>query len=228
MISLFRKSLEAKILGLVMGVIVVGFGIFAWFDVSRDTRDLNSQKEQSTSQLSSNVVNSIQNTMLAGAGTNKGVIATNALEKLRSSPEVDRIDVYSNQGQAVFGSSGVSGEAKERMSEVLRTGDPASYFETRDDEKFLVQVLPLPNEVSCQACHFDGQARRGAVLVSNSMSSVTQAIHEDKVRMAEVFLGGLLILLVVLGLSLRATVLKPLRQMVGVIHNIADGDLNER
>ncbi|MFA6001795.1 MAG: ATP-binding protein [Thermoleophilia bacterium] len=228
MISLFQKSLEAKILGLVMGVIVVGFGIFAWFDVSRDSRDLSNQKEQSTSQLSSNVVNSIQNTMLAGVGTSKSVIATNALEKLRSSPEVDGIEVYSNQGQAVFGSSDVNGVARERVNSVLSTGEPASYFDTRDDKQFLVQVLPLPNEASCQACHFDGQARRGAVLVSNSMASVTQAIHEDKVRMAEVFFGGLLTLLVVLGLSLRATVLKPLRQMVGVIHNIADGDLNER
>lgn len=228
MINLFRKSLEAKILGLVMGVIVVGFGIFAWFDVSRDTRDLNNQKEQSTSQLSSNVVNSIQNTMLAGIGSSKSMIATNALEKLRSSPEVERIDVYSNQGQAVFGSSGVDGESRERINEVLKTGDPASYFETRGGEEFLVQVLPLPNETSCQTCHFDGQARRGAVLVSNSMASVTSAIHDDKVRMAEVFIGGLLTLLVVLGLSLRATVLRPLRKMVGVIHNIAEGDLNER
>ncbi|MCL5882828.1 MAG: ATP-binding protein, partial [Actinobacteria bacterium] len=35
-------------------------------------------------------------------------------------------------------------------------------------------------------------------------------------------------LLVVLWFALRATVLKPLRHVVGVIHNIADGDLSER
>ncbi|MBI5869502.1 MAG: response regulator [Actinobacteria bacterium] len=219
-----QKSLEAKILSLVMLVIVIGLGIFAWFDVNRDSEELRNQKELSTLQLSSNVGNSIANTMLAG----KGMIATSALEKLRSSPEVDRIEVFSTRGQEVFGTAGSQKAADEPVQEVLSTGDSLQYYESRDDGSYLVQVRPLPNEESCQHCHGTDQALRGAVLVSTSMSSVEQAVRDDITRMGFVFVSGVMILMVVLWFALRATVLKPLRQVVGVIHGIAEGDLEER
>lgn len=219
-----QKSLEAKILILVMLVIVIGFGIFAWFDVNRDSDELRNQKELSTLQLSSSVGNSIANTMLAG----KGPIATSALDKLRSSPEVDRIEVFSNRGREVFGSADEQKEANEPVLEVLNSGDSLQYYEDREDASYLVQVRPLPNEASCQQCHGTDQALRGAVLVSTSMTSVEQAVSEDIIRMAFVFISGLIILMVVLWFALRATVLKPLRQVVGVIHGIAEGDLEER
>jgi len=219
-----QKSLEAKILSLVMLVIVIGFGIFAWFDVNRDSEELRNQKELSTEQLSSNVGNSIANTMLAG----KGLVATSALEKLRSSPEVDRIEVFSNRGLEVFGGASENKEANEPVRDVLNTGESLQYYESRDEGDYLVQVRPLPNEASCQQCHGADQALRGAVLVSTSMSSVEQAVRDDVMRMAFVFVSGLFVLMVVLWFALRTTVLKPLRQVVGVIHGIAEGDLEER
>ncbi len=224
MINPLQKSLEAKILVLVMLVIAVGFGIFSWFDVARDSRDLHHQKEQSTEMLSANVVNSIQNTMLAG----KGAVATSALDKLRSSPEVDRIEVFSNQGLEVFGGLASGTEANASVKDVLKTGEPSQYYDERTDGQFLVQVRPLPNEASCQQCHSSSDALRGAVLVSTSMASVQQAVRDDQIRIASVFVFGGIILMIVLWFALRSTILKPLRQVVGVIHNIAEGELGKR
>lgn len=222
--SPLQKSLETKILSLVMLVIVVGFGIFAWFDVNRDSEELRNQKELSTIQFSSNVGSSIANTMLAG----KGQVATSALEKLRSSPEVDRIEVFSNLGREVFGTAGGQKEANEQVREVLDSGNSMQYYENREDGSYLVEVRPLPNEASCQQCHGTEQDLRGAVLVSTSMASVEQAVRDDMIRMGFIFVSGLLILMIVLWFALRTTVLKPLRQVVGVIHGIAEGDLEER
>jgi signal transduction histidine kinase/CheY-like chemotaxis protein len=219
-----QKSLEAKILTLVMVVITVGFGFFAVYDVNRDTRDLTSQKELGTYQLSVNVVNSIQNTMLTG----KGKVATSAMDKLRSSPEVDRIEVFSDRGNEVFGGSSEPDVASDQVRNVLNTGEPSQYYENRGDGEYLVQVRPLPNEASCQQCHGSADSLRGAVLVSTSMASVQQAVNDDRVRMALVFFSGIAVLIVLLWFTLRTTVLKPLRQVGGVIHNIAEGDLGER
>ncbi|MCL5882444.1 MAG: hypothetical protein M1539_00435, partial [Actinobacteria bacterium] len=224
MINPLQRSLEAKILILVMGIVTIGFGIFAVFDVSRDSSDLHRQKEESTDQLSASVVGSIQNTMLAG----KGQVATSAIDKLRTAPEVDRIQVYSNKGNEVFSDSGVQGTANDSVNSVLSTGTPAQYYEDRSDGHYLVQVRPLPTEAACLQCHSDGQPLRGAVLVATSMTNVQQAVQDDIIRMAAVFITGIITLLVVLWFALRATVLKPLRHVVGVIHNIADGDLSER
>lgn len=219
-----QRSLEAKILILVIGIVTIGFGIFAVFDVSRDSSDLHKQKEESTDQLSASVVDSIQNTMLAG----KGRVATSAIDKLRTAPEVNRIEVYSNKGTEVFSDSGVQHSANDAVNTVLSTGTPTQYYEDTSGGHFLVQVKPLPTEAACLQCHTDGQPLRGAVLVATSMTNVQQAIQADIVRMAVVFVTGIVTLLLVLWFALRATVLKPLRHVVGVIHNIAEGDLSER
>lgn len=224
MINPLKKYLEAKILSLVMIIIIIGFGIFAWFDVSLDSEDLHNQKELSTEQLSSNVRSSIANTMLAG----KGLVARNALENLRRSPEVDRIEVFGDNGQEVFSNSAEEKEANASVRDVLNTGESMQYYESRDGAPYLVQIKPLPNEVSCQECHGADQALRGAVLVSTSMTSVEQAVRNDIIRMVIVFVSGLIVLMAVIWFALRATVLKPLKQVVSVIHGIAEGDLEER
>lgn len=223
--SLFRNSLEAKILVLVMFVLTVGFGIFAVFDIQQDARALRAQKEQLTSVVSAEVVNSIKNTMLSG--TEKATVATEALDNLRTVPEVERIQVYSNSGEEVF-SSGETTAAPAEIQDVLRTDSGFQFYEDRDGQEYLVDVRVLPNEAACQQCHGTGQDLRGAVLVSASMEDVQAAVNAKIARMAAVFIGGLIILTVVLAISLRVVVLRPLKKVVSVMRNIADGDLDER
>ncbi len=228
-----RRSLEAKILILVMAVIVVGFGLFAIFDVRSHADHLRGQKEELTQSLSSQVVSSIQNTMLFSSQKNdpaeKIPIATSALQNLRNNPGVDRIQVFSNQGVEAFAPSGSPGPPPDsEVFDVLNGGGRTQFYEERNGQQYLVEVRPLPNQPACQACHGNSSPLRGVVLVSTSMGDVQSAISNDILRMAVLFVTGLGTLLLVLWFSLRTTVLKPMRQVVRVIHNIADGDLNER
>ncbi len=223
--SPFRNSLEAKILALVMFVLTVGFGIFAVFDIQRDAKALRAQKEQLTSVVSAEVVNSIKNTMLSG--TDKALVATEALDNLRTVKEVDRIEVYSNHGEEVF-NAGEPSAAPPEIEDVLETESDLQFYEDRDGQEYLVDVKALPNEAACQQCHGSDQSLRGAVLVSASMEDVQAAVRADITRMAAVFIGGLIILTIVLAFSLRVVVLKPLKKVVEVMRNIAAGDLDER
>lgn len=223
MINLIRKSLEAKILVLVMAVLIVGFGVFAVFDVRNDSQALLNQKEKSTDVLSSAVVGSIKNIMLTG----KGATAVGSLENLRNVPQVDRIQVFSNQGVEVFTSQPTSTPSP-MVAEVLASGAGERFTEDIGDAQYMVDIKPLPNEAACQQCHGAGQPLRGVVLVSTPMEDVNSAIRSKESIMAFVFVTGLLVLLGVLMVALRTTVLKPLRRVVSVIGDIASGDLDQR
>jgi signal transduction histidine kinase/CheY-like chemotaxis protein len=187
--------------------------------------NLRAQKEESTAVLSSQVVGSIQNIMLAG----KGSFATSALENLRNVPQVDRIQVFSNKGVEVFNTPGAAQpEPNSQVFDVLQSGNKITFYEDREDGEHLVDIQPLPNDVTCQKCHGSDSPWRGAVLVSSSMEDVQSAIKSDIIRMSLVFFPGLLILLTVVGLSLHLAIIKPLQNVVAAIRKISSGDLSKR
>jgi len=222
----FRTSLEVKILVLVMAVVAVGFGIFAYFDIKTDENDLRRQKEQLTSVVSAEVASSIRNTMLTV--TDKRTAATASLDRLRTVPQVDEIRIFSTQGEEVFGGIGEPAVAGDEVLDVLSKGTRAQFYQERDGMEYLVDVRPLVNEPACRQCHGGGQELRGAVLVSTSMGDVQAAVNSKVTRIAAVFIGGMAVLLVILAFALRVAVLRPLRKVVGVMRDIAGGDMEQR
>jgi signal transduction histidine kinase/ActR/RegA family two-component response regulator len=218
-----RNRLEAKILGVLSVVLVLGFAAFAYYEVRTDTAALRSQKEKNVDVLSASVVSSIENIML----TDKGATAMNFLENLRNVPQVGRIQVFSNSGKEAFQGGAPVVPPSEHVTEVLFNGLPDRFMEESDGGSFMVDIRPLPNEASCQKCHMDGAALRGAVLVSTSMEDVDAAIADKKIGMA-VLLPGLLVVLLVLMVALRATVLKPITRVVSVMRKVSGGDLDQR
>ncbi len=224
-ISWFRESLEVKILGLTMSVILIGSIIFTFFDIRAHANDLTAQKEEHTASLTSQVVSAIQNAMLAGEGP--GV--TTDLENLRRAPAVDRIQIFSTQGKEVFaGSDDTGARPVEQVLDVLGSGSRSQFYQERGGQRYLVNVTPLPNAPTCQKCHGSSSPLRGAVLVSTSMADVHEAIRSDVLRMVGFFIPGLAALLLVLGVSLHMTVIKPLKKVVATIGKMSGGDLSRR
>lgn len=210
-------------LGLIMAILSVGFGVFAVIDVRQDANALRAQKENHTDVLSSAVVSSIENIMLSG----KGASAVNSLENLRGVPQVDRVQVFSNQGVETFTGDGAS-EPTQRVTDVIASQQGTRFVENRGDAQYMVDIKPLPNRAECQRCHGTDNPLRGVVLVSTSMQDVQAAITAKEIRMVTVFIGGLLIVLLVMRSALRVTVIKPLKNVLAVIRNITGGDLSQR
>ncbi len=221
-----RTSLEAKVLVLVAVILMVGFGAFAVIDIGQNAAALRHQKEDLTSVVSSEVVSSIQNTMLTVS--NKKEVATAALENLRRVPEIDSIKVYSIRGDEVFTSEPAGEKASGAVLDVLAGGPERQYYQERDGRNYLVDVRPLPNDEACRQCHGSDNQLRGAVLVSAPMADVEAAVNSGIARTISVFLGGLVVLSLALAATLRAAVIKPLRGVIEVMKKIAGGDLGRR
>lgn len=223
--NIFRKSIEAKILGLVTLMLIIGFVTFAWFSINHISDDMKKQQEENNHILSMSVHNSLKSSMLAG----KSDLTQQALESMRSIDDVERIDIFNMSGAAAFNSGGkVLGRQADELLRVLSTGQSAVFYEGEGNSHMLTEIQPLPNEAACQSCHGNTSSLRGAVLVSTSTSRADEIIRSNEVSTVVFMILTLVFIIGALMLVVRYSVIRPLRSLLGSIRRIAAGDLTER
>ncbi|MHB1389934.1 MAG: methyl-accepting chemotaxis protein [Thermoleophilia bacterium] len=223
--NIFRKSIEAKILGMVTLLLIVGFLIFGWFSITRIADDMTNQQEDSNRILASSVHNSLKSSMLAG----KSDLTKQAIENMRSIESVKRIDVFSPSADVVFnGGSKLMGREADELQRVLSTGQSAVFYEGEGDNHVLTEIKALPNEAACQSCHGNTSQMRGAVLVSTSTARADQIIKSNENRTVVFMILTLVFIISALMLMIRYSIIRPLRGLLGSIRRIAAGDLTEK
>lgn len=223
--NVFRTSLEAKILGLVSILIVIGFGTYALLNMHHEQSDMVSQQEEMNHSLAISVHASLKTSMLAG----KSELTQQALESLRDIDQVKQVKVYNPEGSEEFNGGGkVGGTEKEQLTKAINTGDVVSFYEGEGDSRMLTEIHPLPNESACQVCHGVSSPMRGAVLVSTSTSLVNNTLKSNKIFSITALFLTLAFVIILLKILLRIAVIKPLTAVVGAIKRIAAGDLTLR
>jgi methyl-accepting chemotaxis protein len=223
--NIFRTSIEAKIMGLVAIMMLIGFGVFAVVNIRQEESDLVGQQENSNRVLVTSVSSGVRTSMLQGTPE----FTTRTLDDLRGIGDVNQIKVFSNNGKEAFGGDGqVAGLTSQKLDEAFRTGAPVSYYEGEGAGRVLTEIHPLPNDSSCQPCHTADEPMRGAVMVSTSMQRVDSEIQSNKLRTLGFLAVTLFFVLTALFISLRLAVMRPLNKVVGAIRRIAGGDLTER
>ncbi len=223
--NIFRTSVEAKIMGLVAVLLIVGFGIFGYLSNRHEKADLLAQQEASNNTLATSIANSLKTSMLAGEAdlTREAIRGTDEIS------EVTAVKVFGTDGHAAFDGGGqASGQVAEQLQQALTSGSKVSFFSGEGENKTLTEIHPLVNEATCQTCHDNGESFRGAVMVTTSMERAENAIQDNRTRTIISLLVTLVAILVVLKFLLNVTVVKPLKDIVGAIRRIAGGDLTER
>ena len=224
--NIFRSSIEAKILGLVSILIVIGFGTFALINTNHEQSDMVSQQEDMNRSLAISVHTSLRTSMLAG----KSDLTTQALENLRNIDEVKQVKVFTTDGNEAFspGGGSASGQEKEELTKVINTGEIVSFYEGEGSNRMLTEIHPLPNETACQACHGTISPMRGAVLVSTSTERVDGTIASNRTFSIIAMIATLAFVIFAMKILLKMTIIKPLNGVVGAIKRIAAGDLTLR
>jgi len=223
---MFQKSLEWKVLSLIMVALATILLFLMWLDSGRAVDTDLKHNEEKARMLSSAVMKSIENIMLSGQGT----LVREALGDLRTVEGVENIHVYNKDGRETFSDSDsvdipvFSGKA----AEILRTGQETEFTPTIGGKELFSQVRLLKNESSCQGCHGSDHAYQGVVIVSTSMEEVKAQILNIRILMAVFAIVTLLVIGAILKVLLRITILRPLDRVVKVIKAMTGGDLDQR
>lgn len=223
--NIFRKSVEAKILGLVTLLMVLGLSAFAVINIRQEEDNLVAQQESNNHVASQLIANGIKSSMLAG----KPDSTVRALQDMKGIGGLNQVMIVRTDGSEVFSGSGhVSGLTAQKLSQALTTGEPAVYYQNSGGGRVLTEIHPLPNGAACQGCHGGSSNTRGAVIVSTSMQQVDSSISSTKLELILLLLGTLAFVLVILTATLRVAITRPLKNIVTAIGRIAAGDLTRR
>ncbi len=223
--NIFKTSVEAKILGLVTLLLVLGLSVFAVINIRQEESNLVAQQENNNHVASQLVANGIKTSMLAG----KPDFTVKALQDLKGIGDLNRIMIVKTDGSEVFsGSSRVTGLTAQKLTQALSTGEPAVYYQNDGAGRVLTEIHPLPNEAVCQGCHGTNNNMRGAVIVSTSMQQVDSSVSSAKLQIILFLLGTLAFVLISLMATLKVAVTRPLKNVVAAIGRIAAGDLTRR
>jgi len=202
--NIFKTSIEAKILGLTSLLIFIGFASYAFISINQEQNDMIEQQEQMNHSLATSMHASLNTSMLAGMSN----LTEQALNSLQNIDEVSQVKVYNTDGSEVFNGRGsANGVVKDELNKVMNTGEISMFYQGEGSSRVLTEIHALPNEAACQACHADGLAMRGAVLVSTSTQRVDESIRTNMIFSIVALLLTLILIIIALKILLKVTLI---------------------
>jgi class 3 adenylate cyclase/HAMP domain-containing protein len=246
-----RERLRVKVLALVVGILVLGFGALLVLNLGRERAALEARHRETARVLAASILTAVENGMLdARPDTTRRLV----VELRRELPDVRRIDVYRRNGVEAFTDletveavniyAGLEPDLIQRITRLRRepgqrldhplfrraveTVAPQELIETIDGTRVLTFFRPLRNAEPCQQCHDPTHEVRGVVRISLGLTALDQEVARARNR--QLLVAGATILGVAASIVvfLGQVVLAPIARVAGAAHRIGKGDLDAR
>jgi methyl-accepting chemotaxis protein len=212
-----RKSLEFKVLTVVVVTLLVGAVVAGFFSVYMQKKALYSVSESACRNTASVVLKEIETTMVAG----RADVTRELLTKLKEVKEIEEVSVFNDEGREAFQEaapvveSAALAELKAGKARVLK-----------GDKNRLIFFMPLKNGPLCYKCHGEGKSLLGAVKVSVSVEEGYKKALDSVVILVAASILATLGFSFLLWVILRRLVISPIKSLSSAAAKIAEGDLS--
>lgn len=215
-------SLQAKILGLVVGVLLPLLALTAWWTTSQVRGALGAQTASAARSQAESIASAIE--AFGEAGEMDGL--DHFLKGLtESNPEliVRAVRAAGTEGEYGVRKSSPAPDAVEQRA--ISTNQMQL---VEDAEAHTVRfVAPILNAKDCMSCH--SEAKEGAVLGTSSVQISTAEVDAAEGRLIlfiAALLGGALVLAVVsLSMAVSRIAIRPIQQLKRAADRLAEGDI---
>jgi len=219
---MFPFKLHAKFLTLVLGILIVFFGILSSIIIQREVRILSRKGAEKENLLARTIVAVLKEDMLTGRPRS----TLHLMESLQGAYGLVRLAVIRKDGTHAFGVPGPR-FALPQIAQAFESGKVVDFNE-EGAVPLHTNIFPLPNENACRRCHRSEGETLGVILVSHSLEDTIEEIQSGKRQL--MFL--LAVLIVVMGTALyvavRKVVLAPLRTLHRGARIIGMGNFEHR
>ena len=191
-ILLKKTGLRVKILIATIAVVGGFTGIFLYQALSFHTKSALSQVAESSQHLLENTYSAIKYPM--SIGDSRTVEAQ--LQDIKNHMEGVEVYISDFQEKLTYASEENrihtrvtdhlwEEETRKAVADMMKTGQSPkeSYTELRDDEAFLVTILPLLNESGCHHCHGASRTVLGAMVVKQPVKEVYASLAAARNRL---------------------------------------------
>ncbi len=246
-----RRRLRVKVIALIAGILIVGFGLLVIVNIGREAQVLVDANQGTARLLSASIVGSIQSGMLEARPDVIRRLVGNLKSELK---DVRRLDVYRRNGVEAFSDletlnrvselanldpevvrriTRMRREPGERISHPLftravETVTPQETYESLDGGRVLTIFRPLENRKRCQACHGEDHQVRGVVRITiglDKLDAELRAARNRQIVIATLTILGVAATLVVF---LGRVVLEPIARVAAAARRIGAGDFDAR
>lgn len=211
-----KKSLEFKILSVVVALLLIGNISAAIMAVSIQKRTIHRLTGLANNAISSLVLKNIETTMLEG----KADITMRVLNNLKDLKGLEDIGVYDVDGREAFRPDSPAIEAQALKE--LRSGTERIM---RTEGYRHIFYLSLKNHPSCQRCHGTEKPILGAIKITIS----TEKESKDAMGIITFVIVATVLasiaFSILLWVLLRRLILKPVKEVEKAASRIASGDL---
>jgi class 3 adenylate cyclase/HAMP domain-containing protein len=249
--DLLRRSLQAKVISLILIILVLGFGVLATHHIRRDAGILVATNLETARLLAASILSSIENGMLEGR---PDIIRRLTQELKAELKDVRHLEVYRRNGVEAFTDletvnevdriAGLDKEVIERIRQMRRepgsrinhplfartvqTIQPQETYEATEAGRLLTIFRPLRNLKDCQGCHGEDHQVRGVLRISLSLDKLDADLRTSRNR--QILLALLTILGVTGGLVvlIGRVVLRPIGRVMDAAREIGGGNLAAR
>ena len=243
------RSLGHRILLVLTLVLGAAAAISGHFYAARSAETIAEHGARDAQRLLESVTRSIETLMLPG----QAALAQSYAERLKRMPEVVDFRIMRTDGSEAFRDNATIDEVNARLGtrsfqpraaeEVLRVVqrddeqlrralDPARKlvsYESRgaDDSRIVNFIYAIPAQAACAGCHDAGKTHLGALKLSVSMANIDQRVAATQREIWVVAAAALAAVLLAVGLSLHASVVRPIQTVTRAMQRAAGGDLRQ-
>jgi len=219
---MFPVRLPAKFLILVIGILVVFFGILSVIVIDRETDLLTRKAAEKEHLLAQTIVADLRDNMLAGRPRS----TLDLMEVLRGSYGLVRLEVLRKDGSPAFDQQGPR-RAMPQITQAFQRGQ-VMHFAEEGEVPLHTNIFPLQNASECRRCHTKADEVIGAILISNSLEDTFAEIGASKRQLALLFIALLFVSGTLLYMTVRKLVLVPLSKLHRGAEVLGRGDLAHR
>lgn len=247
----FRRHLRVKVIGLILVILILGFGLLVILNILREAEALVAGNRETARLLAASILRSIENGMLEG----RPDIIRRLVHELKTElRDVRHLAVYRRNGVEAFTDlqtvdevnriAGLEPEMVTRIARMrravgprmthplfrraLETGSPLELYEGDEGGRLLTLFRPLRNLPECQSCHGGDHQIRGVLQVSLGLDALDAALGAARNR--QIFVAGLTILGATGALLflMGRIVLRPIARVEAAARQIGAGNLDVR
>lgn len=237
--AMWSRSLSARLMVAVGGVVLLGVATVAALNVRAERRQLVDEVVRGAGQFSDTVKRSIHYAMLQ----NRWEDAFHIMRTIGAQEGVERVRVFSKEGLILFSTD--EGEVRQVVDkqaeacyachaasaplERLDVPERARTFAGRNG-RILGMITPIYNEPGCAGagCHPPPEAKRvlGVLDIGISLARVDREIAAAGRRAAWLAGSTLVLALALIGILIRRSVARPVAALVEGTRRVAAGELH--
>ena len=240
--KLFNKIGTRLILAVSLTVIII-IGVFAYFNIQTHSKNLISEVERHTNQLSETIKNTMQFDMLQ----NHREHITRIINTVGDEECIKNVRLLNKRGEIIYSTDkseigSIVNEKSEGCSachlgdeprEQLPIKERSRIFQIHPDSSQMLGIInPIYNQQSCWDAdchaHMKGQTVLGVLDLTVCLKEVEKLTNQSKMDVALFALIAILTIAIILRILVKILIQRPVRDLVKATNYVAVGNLSHK